>query len=59
MEQLKEIAIGLERSGLRFLWVVQNPLTQEHSLAAQPELDLDLLLPPGFLDLTKEKGGAW
>ncbi|KAE8077781.1 hypothetical protein FH972_016310 [Carpinus fangiana] len=58
MEQLKEIVIGLERSGLRFLWVVRNPPTQEHSLAvtAQPEPDLDLLLPSGFLDRTKERG---
>ncbi|XP_059434679.1 UDP-glycosyltransferase 88B1-like [Corylus avellana] len=58
MGQLKEIAIGLERSSLRFLWMVQNPPTQEHSLAitAQPELDLDLLLPLGFLDRTKERG---
>jgi hypothetical protein len=58
MEQLKEIAIGLERSGLRFLWVVRNPPTQDHSLAvkAQPEPDLDLLLPGGFLERTKERG---
>ena len=57
VELLKEIAIGLERSGLGFLWVVRNPPTQEHSLAvsAQPEPDLDLLHPPGFLDRTKER----
>jgi hypothetical protein len=58
VEQLTEIAIGLERSGLRFLWVVRNPPTQDHSLAvtAQPDPDLDLLLPEGFLDRTKERG---
>jgi hypothetical protein len=58
MEQLKEISVGLERSGLRFLWVVRNPPTQDHSLAvtAQPEPDLDLLLPEGFLERTKERG---
>ncbi|XP_059442726.1 UDP-glycosyltransferase 88A1-like [Corylus avellana] len=58
LDQLKEIAIGLERSGLRFLWVVRNPPTQDHSLAvkAQPEPDLDLLLPGGFLERTKERG---
>ncbi|KAK4741787.1 hypothetical protein SAY87_025375 [Trapa incisa] len=48
-EQLKEIAIGLERSGHRFLWVVRSP--RDH-----PESDLHLLLPDGFLDRTKERG---
>jgi len=28
-EQLKEIAIGLERSGQRFMWVVKNPPDDE------------------------------
>jgi hypothetical protein len=58
IEQLKEIAIGLERSGLRFMWVVRNPPTQDNGLAvtAQPEPDLDLLLPEGFLERTKERG---
>lgn len=57
-EQLKEIATGLERSGSRFLWVVRNPPTQDHSLAitAQAEPDLDSLLPEGFLERTKERG---
>lgn len=43
--QLKEIAIGLERSNQRFLWVVRSP-----SNAAEAEL------PEGFLERTKEKG---
>ncbi|KAM3682138.1 hypothetical protein ACJW31_12G049800 [Castanea mollissima] len=58
IEQLKEIAIGLEKSGQRFLWVVRNPPSEKHSLAVstQPEPDLDSLLPKGFLDRTKERG---
>uniref|UniRef100_A0A2N9HLW5 Glycosyltransferase n=1 Tax=Fagus sylvatica TaxID=28930 RepID=A0A2N9HLW5_FAGSY len=58
IEQLKEIALGLEKSGQRFLWVVRNPPSVKHSLAtsAQPDPDLDSLLPEGFLDRTKEKG---
>ncbi|KAG2709776.1 hypothetical protein I3760_05G257100 [Carya illinoinensis] len=59
MEQLKEIAIGLEKSGIRFLWVVRNPPTQSHGLATpiqSHEPDLDSLLPEGFLERTKERG---
>ncbi|KAL8192690.1 hypothetical protein R6Q57_027500 [Mikania cordata] len=50
-EQLKEIAIGLERSEQRFLWVVRNP--QWHS--GVQELDLDAF-PQGFLTRTQDKG---
>ncbi|KAK7380386.1 hypothetical protein VNO78_32896 [Psophocarpus tetragonolobus] len=58
-EQLCEIAIGLEKSNQRFLWVVRNPVTeQKHNLALglQEEPDFELLLPKGFLERTKEKG---
>ncbi|KAK1322373.1 UDP-glycosyltransferase 88A1 [Acorus calamus] len=58
-EQLREIALGLERSGHRFLWVVRSPpLTAEQSklVSATPEPDLDALLPPGFVERTKERG---
>ncbi|KAE9445154.1 hypothetical protein C3L33_22948, partial [Rhododendron williamsianum] len=54
--QLKEIAIGLERSGQRFLWVVRAPPTEARVLLALPVPDLDSLLPDGFLDRTKERG---
>ncbi|WCJ36741.1 UDP-glycosyltransferase 88A1 [Euphorbia peplus] len=57
-EQLIEIAIGLERSGQRFLWVVRNPPEIEKGLAisAKADPDLDSLLPEGFLTRTKERG---
>ncbi|XP_059667131.1 UDP-glycosyltransferase 88A1-like [Cornus florida] len=57
-EQLKEIAIGLERSGHRFLWVVRSPPSEDHSkrFLAPPEPDLDSLLPNGFLERTRERG---
>ncbi|KAK4741791.1 hypothetical protein SAY87_025379 [Trapa incisa] len=48
-EQLMETAVGLERSGLRFLWVVRNPRDL-------PDTDLDMLLPDGFLERTKKRG---
>ncbi|KAJ6960841.1 UDP-glycosyltransferase 88A1 [Populus alba] len=57
-EQLREIAIGLEKSGQRFLWVVRNPPANDLSVAikAQGDPDLDSLLPDGFLERTKERG---
>ncbi|XP_045815548.1 UDP-glycosyltransferase 1-like [Trifolium pratense] len=47
--QLNEIALGLEKSEQRFLWVIRADLDLE-------ELSLDELLPEGFLERTKEKG---
>ncbi|GMH19635.1 hypothetical protein Nepgr_021476 [Nepenthes gracilis] len=57
-EQLKEIATGLEISGQRFLWVVRSPPTGDRSkrFSPPPDPDLDLLLPNGFLDRTKDRG---
>ncbi|XP_030533105.1 UDP-glycosyltransferase 88B1-like [Rhodamnia argentea] len=59
VEQLKEIAMGLERSGRRFLWVVRSPTkgkNQEAATSTTPDLDLGSLLPEGFLERTKERG---
>ncbi|KAI8564903.1 hypothetical protein RHMOL_Rhmol03G0218900 [Rhododendron molle] len=56
-EQLTEIAVGLERSGQRFLWVVRSPPSEDQSKRfSPPEPDLDVLLPKGFLDRTKARG---
>ena len=57
-EQLGEIAVGLERSGQRFLWVVRNPPSHNESVAitVQPNPDLESLLPDGFLGRTKDRG---
>lgn len=49
-EQLNEIAVGLENSGQRFLWVVRDPTNRFE------EPNLDILLPKGFLDRTKDRG---
>ncbi|KAG8381225.1 hypothetical protein BUALT_Bualt06G0100100 [Buddleja alternifolia] len=54
-EQSKEIAIGLENSGHRFLWSVRGP-PGKRNLAVDDEADLDELLPEGFLERTKERG---
>ncbi|KAL2227024.1 baicalein 7-O-glucuronosyltransferase-like [Sesamum indicum] len=54
VEQLKEMALGLENSGYRFLWSVRSPPGKQNSAAAEP--DLDELLPKGFLERTKDRG---
>ncbi|GAB4861459.1 hypothetical protein Ancab_036661 [Ancistrocladus abbreviatus] len=51
LTQLREIADGLERSGRRFLWVVRNPPDSKGE-----EIDLESLLPEGFLEKTMERG---
>ncbi|KAJ6830336.1 putative anthocyanidin 5,3-O-glucosyltransferase [Iris pallida] len=58
-EQVKEMAIGLERSGQQFLWVVRSPPPKDDPAArpgARPEPDLEALLPEGFLERTRGKG---
>jgi hypothetical protein len=50
-KQLREIAVGLENSGQRFLWVVRNPPPDNNK-----EPNLEELLPNGFLERTKERG---
>nr|AMQ26113.1 UDP-glucose:isoflavone 7-O-glucosyltransferase [Pueraria montana var. lobata] len=51
--QLREIAIGLEKSEQRFLWVVRSEFEEGDSV--EPP-SLDELLPEGFLERTKGKG---
>nr|BBC62110.1 glucosyltransferase 10 [Nemophila menziesii] len=57
-DQCKEIAIGLEKSGHRFLWVVKSPPNDDEStrLLSPSEPDLNVLLPEGFLERTKDRG---
>uniref|UniRef100_A0ACD5VHD5 Uncharacterized protein n=1 Tax=Avena sativa TaxID=4498 RepID=A0ACD5VHD5_AVESA len=58
-EQLKEIAVGLERSGQRFLWSVRTPAGSQDAkkyLEVRAEPDLDELMPEGFLERTKDRG---
>ncbi|KAI3470285.1 hypothetical protein Pfo_026948 [Paulownia fortunei] len=59
VEQFSELALGLEMSGQRFLWVVRSP--QENVAAAYLNTQnivkdpLDFL-PEGFLERTKNRG---
>lgn len=59
MEQLKEIAVGLEKSGQRFVWVVRAPTRiddPKRFLEKLPEPDLAALMPETFLERTKDQG---
>uniref|UniRef100_A0A0D9YEM2 Glycosyltransferase n=1 Tax=Oryza glumipatula TaxID=40148 RepID=A0A0D9YEM2_9ORYZ len=53
VEQIKQVAVGLETSGHRFLWVVRPPPGLEH--VTGPDLDA-LIFPEGFLRRTKGRG---
>ncbi|KAF7147458.1 hypothetical protein RHSIM_Rhsim03G0193400 [Rhododendron simsii] len=55
-EQLTEMAIGLEKSGHGFLWVVRSPPADGETKSILTEPDLDVLLPNGFLDRTRGRG---
>ncbi|KDP22205.1 hypothetical protein JCGZ_26036 [Jatropha curcas] len=56
--QLKEMAIGLEKTGVNFLWVVRNPPENGQTSDGMllEELNLETLFPEGFLERTKERG---
>ncbi|XP_010060195.2 anthocyanidin 5,3-O-glucosyltransferase [Eucalyptus grandis] len=60
-KQLREIAHALEKSGVRFLWVVRYPPPHDEmwrNLAIKPEDDpgIDEILPSGFTERTKDRG---
>ncbi|XP_022733338.1 hydroquinone glucosyltransferase-like [Durio zibethinus] len=58
-EQLNELALGLETSGQRFLWVVKNPNERAASgtyFGIDSVKDPLAFLPDGFLERTKEVG---
>ncbi|XP_028767662.1 UDP-glycosyltransferase 88F5-like [Neltuma alba] len=59
IEQMKEIANGLERSGQRFLWVVKRPPIDERMKQTEDttrEFDLESILPSGFMERTQDRG---
>ncbi|XVF68395.1 hypothetical protein PTKIN_Ptkin10aG0202300 [Pterospermum kingtungense] len=48
--QLREIAVGLEQSGLRFLWSIREPPKRELELPGEYTNEkLEEILPPGFV----------
>ncbi|KEH18146.1 UDP-glucosyltransferase family protein [Medicago truncatula] len=60
-QQTNELALGLELSGQKFLWVLREPSKSkdvDYKIASIGNDDNDLLkyLPHGFLERTKEQG---
>ncbi|CAL9013336.1 unnamed protein product [Prunus brigantina] len=55
-DQLREIAMGLERSGLRFLWSLRQPPPKGTVVSPGDYSDLTGVLPEGFLDRTAAMG---
>ncbi|XP_057968866.1 hydroquinone glucosyltransferase-like [Malania oleifera] len=59
MEQLNELAMGLEMSGQRFIWVVRRPHEKAANAAyfgVQNKEDPSDFLPEGFLGRTRKMG---
>ncbi|KAM0952181.1 putative UDP-glucuronosyl/UDP-glucosyltransferase, UDP-glycosyltransferase family [Dioscorea sansibarensis] len=54
---VKEMALGLERSGQRFLWMLRTP--SRENVLIPSDADLGVALPEGFLERTREKGLVW
>ncbi|KAJ1395405.1 UDP-glycosyltransferase family, conserved site [Sesbania bispinosa] len=57
-EQVNELALGLELSNYKFLWVVRAPSSSANAAYLSTQNDVDPLqfLPSGFLERTKEQG---
>ncbi|XP_062079768.1 UDP-glycosyltransferase 43-like [Humulus lupulus] len=53
--QVKEIAIGLERAGLRFLWALREP-PKSNLVPPSDFSNVDGILPNGFLERTARNG---
>jgi hypothetical protein len=56
VEQVKEIACGLEQSGHRFLWSLRQPPPNGKMEAPSDYVNSAEVLPEGFLDRTSEIG---
>ncbi|KAF8700154.1 hypothetical protein HU200_034524 [Digitaria exilis] len=59
-EQMRELALGLEISGQRFLWVVRSPSDEgavnDNYYDAESKKDPFAYLPEGFVERTKDVG---
>ncbi|KAI3747849.1 hypothetical protein L6452_10541 [Arctium lappa] len=55
-DQVKQIAIGVERSGYRFIWSLRQPLPEGRKGFPEEYTDYNEVLPDRFLDRTSGKG---
>ncbi|KAI7756366.1 hypothetical protein M8C21_011108 [Ambrosia artemisiifolia] len=56
VDQVREIAVALERSGCRFIWSLRRPSPEEHKGFPGDYTDYSEVLPDGFLERTDGKG---
>ncbi|RVX03587.1 UDP-glucose flavonoid 3-O-glucosyltransferase 6 [Vitis vinifera] len=56
MDQIKEIAIGLENSGHRFLWTLRRPPPKDKMTLSSDYVNFNEVLPKGLLDRTSKIG---
>ncbi|ERN19730.1 anthocyanidin 3-O-glucosyltransferase 2 [Amborella trichopoda] len=56
--QTKQVALGLEQSGHRFLWSLRGPTSMDQ-LFDTKDAELRDLLPEGFLERTHDLGMVW
>ncbi|KAE8676873.1 UDP-glycosyltransferase 72B1 [Hibiscus syriacus] len=59
MNQLNELAMGLEMSGQRFLWVIRSPndsVAHATFFSNESQNDPFEFLPKGFIERTKDRG---
>ncbi|XP_023540105.1 hydroquinone glucosyltransferase-like [Cucurbita pepo subsp. pepo] len=58
-DQITELALGLEMSGQRFIWVVRKPKDETATTTLfndQNEKEVSRFLPEGFMERTKNRG---
>nr|XP_043632400.1 anthocyanidin 3-O-glucosyltransferase 2-like [Erigeron canadensis] len=55
-EQVREIAIAIERSGYRFIWSLRRPPSEDQQGFPGEYTDYNEILPDGFLERTAGKG---
>lgn len=55
-DQVKQIAIAIERSGYRFIWSLRQPPSENQKGFPGEHTDYNEVLPVGFMDRTAGKG---
>ncbi|KAK1440674.1 hypothetical protein QVD17_06503 [Tagetes erecta] len=55
-EQVREIAVAIEKSGYRFIWSLRRPPSEDGDGFPRDYTDYNEVLPNGFLERTTERG---